>query len=155
MIGEEQDEMNRDVAVRLDCDGAVATMTLNRPAKLNPLDRATITALRDMVTDLEARPEIRVIRLTGAGKAFSAGGDLAGYISLASKLQSVIVEVTLQTQRQIAQPVALAFQGRCHHAGGKLLPVAVEADRQAGKVYVYATHLNVPGLPCHPDLFTA
>ncbi|MBT4690762.1 MAG: enoyl-CoA hydratase/isomerase family protein [Rhodospirillaceae bacterium] len=68
--------------VLLHCDGAVATITLNRPEKLNPLDGATIIQLRDVVADLEGRSDILVVRLTGAGKAFSAGGDLGGYISL-------------------------------------------------------------------------
>lgn len=82
MSNELQDPGNQHALVRLDREGAVATLILNRPDKLNPLDSATISFLRDMVTDLEERPEIRVVRLTGAGKAFSAGGDLAGYLSL-------------------------------------------------------------------------
>jgi enoyl-CoA hydratase/carnithine racemase len=82
MSNEEQNLDDHGALVRLSYDGPVATMTLNRPDKLNPLDSATITALRGLVGELEARADIRVVRLMGAGKAFSAGGDLAGYISL-------------------------------------------------------------------------
>ena len=69
-------------AVLLRCDDAVATLTLNRPDKLNPLDGDTIAALGAMVEELDGLADIRVVRLTGAGKAFSADDDLAGYISL-------------------------------------------------------------------------
>ena len=60
----------------------LATLTLNRAAKLNPLDWETVQALLAAVDALEAEPEIAVVILTGAGRAFSAGGDLEGYLSL-------------------------------------------------------------------------
>ncbi|SLN70642.1 enoyl-CoA hydratase/isomerase family protein [Oceanibacterium hippocampi] len=62
--------------------GAVASITLNRPDKMNPLDRATIAGLIETVAEIEAEPAVRVVSITGAGKAFSAGGDLEGYRSL-------------------------------------------------------------------------
>lgn len=60
----------------------LAALTLNRPAKLNPLDWRTIKALLAAVKRLEKDPEIAVVILTGAGRAFSAGGDLEGYLAL-------------------------------------------------------------------------
>ena len=60
----------------------VATLTLNRAAKLNPLDWKTVQALLAAVDALEAEAEIAAVILTGAGRAFSAGGDLEGYLSL-------------------------------------------------------------------------
>jgi enoyl-CoA hydratase len=56
--------------------GAVAYLTLNRPEKLNALNAAMLSGLRLALTAVEADPEIRVVILTGAGRAFSAGFDL-------------------------------------------------------------------------------
>jgi enoyl-CoA hydratase len=60
----------------------LATLTLNRAAKLNPLDWKTVQALLRAVDRLEAERDVSVVILTGAGRAFSAGGDLEGYLSL-------------------------------------------------------------------------
>lgn len=57
-------------------------ISLNRPDKLNPLDWDTIVQLNDILSEFSEREEIRVISLTGKGKAFSAGGDLKSYIEL-------------------------------------------------------------------------
>ncbi len=58
-------------------DGAIGIITINRPAKLNALDLATIEAMQSALADMEADPAVRVIIFTGAGKAFVAGGDIA------------------------------------------------------------------------------
>jgi enoyl-CoA hydratase/carnithine racemase len=58
--------------------GPVARVTLNRPDKRNPIGPATCGELVQAFGELKARPEIRVVVLTGAGSVFSAGGDLAG-----------------------------------------------------------------------------
>ena len=58
--------------------GAVTTLRLDRPEKLNALDDAIRSGLADALAELEDRPEIRVVVLEGAGRAFSAGADLSG-----------------------------------------------------------------------------
>ena len=58
-------------------DGAVATITVNRPAVRNALNDATLGAIDAAVAALDADPDVRVILLTGAGdKAFIAGADI-------------------------------------------------------------------------------
>jgi enoyl-CoA hydratase len=58
-------------------EGAVATVTLNRPKALNALNTQTVTELLQLSTDLEANPAVRAVVLTGAGeKAFVAGADI-------------------------------------------------------------------------------
>jgi enoyl-CoA hydratase len=58
-------------------DGAVATVTLNRPKVLNALNQRTIAELGQAIDELEADPDVRVIILTGAGdRAFVAGADI-------------------------------------------------------------------------------
>ena len=54
----------------------IATVTLNRPARRNALSAELIAGLRRALTDLDARPDVRVIVLTGADPAFCAGLDL-------------------------------------------------------------------------------
>lgn len=57
--------------------GAVALLTVNRPAALNALDLPTLAAFEAAFAAAEADPEVRVIVITGAGeKAFVAGGDI-------------------------------------------------------------------------------
>lgn len=58
-------------------EGAIGYITINRPEKLNALDLATIEAMDDALSTLEADAAVRVIIFTGAGKAFVAGGDIA------------------------------------------------------------------------------
>jgi enoyl-CoA hydratase len=58
-------------------DGAVATLTINRPKVLNALDIPTLLALEAAWSEVEADPAVRVIVITGAGeRAFIAGGDI-------------------------------------------------------------------------------
>ena len=59
-----------------------ALVTLNRPASLNAVDSAMIAALDDALDRIESSPEVRAVLVTGAGRAFCAGGDLKGYIAL-------------------------------------------------------------------------
>ena len=59
-------------------EGAVATVTLNRPDKLNALNQELLTELHAAMGDLDRDPDVRVAILTGAGeKAFAAGADIA------------------------------------------------------------------------------
>jgi enoyl-CoA hydratase len=66
-----------DDTIRIARDGAVATLTINRPATLNALDTATIAALHEALDEVEQDSAIRVLILTGEGRAFVAGGDIA------------------------------------------------------------------------------
>ena len=63
-------------AILLGRDGAVATLTLNRPAALNALDMAMMDALVAHTAALAADTTLRVVVLRGAGEHFMAGGDL-------------------------------------------------------------------------------
>jgi enoyl-CoA hydratase len=58
----------------------IATLTINRPTKLNALNKATIEELHHAFTSLEMNPEVSVIVLTGSGeKAFVAGADISEF----------------------------------------------------------------------------
>lgn len=68
--------------VRFQVEGAIATITLARAEKLNALDLSMIEALVESADAIEASREIRCAIITGEGKAFCAGGDIAGWGSL-------------------------------------------------------------------------
>jgi 2-(1,2-epoxy-1,2-dihydrophenyl)acetyl-CoA isomerase len=57
-------------------DGALVTVTLNRPEKLNALDLEHVVALRDALRELAGDDDVRAVVLTGAGRGFCAGGDV-------------------------------------------------------------------------------
>lgn len=59
--------------------GPVAILTLNRPDKLNALSNELIASIMDMLNSIELDSSIRVVVITGAGRAFSAGADIAGF----------------------------------------------------------------------------
>jgi enoyl-CoA hydratase/carnithine racemase len=68
-------------------DGPVRVLTLNRPDELNPFDghmhRAMVRILDELADDTDARAVV----LTGSGRAFSAGGDLTGFATMADDLE--------------------------------------------------------------------
>ena len=60
--------------------GAVRVISVNRPEKLNALNRATMEALHGAFDSAAADPGVRAVILTGSGaKAFVAGADIAGW----------------------------------------------------------------------------
>jgi enoyl-CoA hydratase/carnithine racemase len=69
--------------VRLERDGVVATVTLNRPAKLNSLTPAMLDQLELTARELDADSDVRVVILTGGGeKAFCVGADINEWAAL-------------------------------------------------------------------------
>lgn len=62
--------------ITVQADGAVATVTLNRPEALNAITPTMLAELNTAFDELAGRPDVTVIVLTGAGRAFSAGVDL-------------------------------------------------------------------------------
>src|SRR5260370_941731 len=73
----------------LDIDGARATIRLNRPKHLNRLQADDLDALLKLFDRIEADPAVRVMVLTGTGRAFSAGYDLN---SVAERATSAVEE---------------------------------------------------------------
>src|SRR6187200_1912615 len=61
-------------------ENGIATVTINRPEKLNALNKVTIAELHEAFKTLQHNPEIHVIVLTGSGeKAFVAGADISEF----------------------------------------------------------------------------
>lgn len=64
----------------LEVDGSILTITINRPSKLNALNKATIEELHQAIKEADSDPDCKVIILTGSGeKAFVAGADISEF----------------------------------------------------------------------------
>ena len=74
-------------AIRVEHDGAIATLTLCRPDKKNALSIALRDEVSDALDELAARPETSVVIVTGEGDVFSAGFDLGEFGDLSPEHQ--------------------------------------------------------------------
>jgi 2-(1,2-epoxy-1,2-dihydrophenyl)acetyl-CoA isomerase len=110
--------------LRLEVDGPVATITLDRPAALNALTVPVKVALRETLESLAADRSVRVVILTGAGRAFCAGQDLAERDQPdAAPLEVEVRErynPIIRAIRSMGQPVIAAVNGVAAGAGASL-----------------------------------
>ncbi|MBB1594480.1 enoyl-CoA hydratase/isomerase family protein [Achromobacter sp. UMC46] len=79
--------------VQLEAEGALATLTLNRADTLNAIDVAMAQDLQRAAQWLEARKEIRVVRLRAAGKAFCAGGDISMFTGEPAQVRNTLLDL--------------------------------------------------------------
>jgi 2-(1,2-epoxy-1,2-dihydrophenyl)acetyl-CoA isomerase len=113
-------------------EGRVATLILNRPERMNALNANLVLALNDALTRVEADPEINVVVLAGAGRAFCAGGDLTvigkgRQENNITELQPILragMQMVLKI-RTMRQPVIAAVHGAAAGAG---MNIALAAD---------------------------
>jgi enoyl-CoA hydratase len=70
---------SRDIEVE---SGRARILTLLRAEQRNPIDSATAAELRSLLTEADEASDVRAVIVTGSGPAFSAGGDLRGYLTL-------------------------------------------------------------------------
>jgi enoyl-CoA hydratase len=83
-------------SVTLAANDGIATLTVNRPDKLNALNAATIADLGAAIEEVRSRADIRGLILTGAGRAFVAGADIS---ELAAETPVSARELALEGQR--------------------------------------------------------
>ncbi|WP_375002074.1 enoyl-CoA hydratase/isomerase family protein [Aeromicrobium sp. CTD01-1L150] len=120
-------------------EGAVRTLTLNRPDKLNALNTSLTQALLDAFQEAEAT-SVRAVVLAGGGRSFCAGADLSEFGDLTPDNEEAVTaraELTARTQmvaRTLSIPVIVAVQGSAVGGGaglalgGDLLIVAEDAQ---------------------------
>jgi enoyl-CoA hydratase len=107
--------MNYDNILVTETNGT-ATITINRPTKLNALNKATIQELHDAFKMLESNKEIRVIILTGSGeKAFVAGADISEFANFSVEegvqLAAAGQELLFDLVENLKTPVIAAING--------------------------------------------
>jgi enoyl-CoA hydratase/carnithine racemase len=107
-----------------DFDGDVATITLNRPDKKNPLTFDSYAELRDLFFELEHTPAVKCVVITGAGGNFCSGGDVHEIIGPLTRMDdSGLIQFTRMTgdlvraMRNCPQPIVAAVEGICAGAG--------------------------------------
>jgi len=100
----------------------VAHVTLNRPDAANAFDLGLVRAFHRAMIDCDKNRAVRAVLLTGAGKMFSAGGDLKFFLQAGDRVASVLAEMTAGLHAGIAvmnrmdAPVVIAVNGMA--AGG-------------------------------------
>ncbi|MEP9349569.1 crotonase/enoyl-CoA hydratase family protein [Xanthobacter sp. KR7-225] len=120
--------------------GAIATLTLNRPRKLNALDYETIDTLLADLDAIEGDDAVRGIILTGAGeRAFSAGGDIPQFArSVALGADPALRDFVARGQRLTARieafrkPIVVAVNGLAFGGGCEVTeaaPLAVASEQ--------------------------
>ncbi len=104
--------------------GAIATITLNRPERLNALTFEVYHELADLFAALNARPHIRCVVITGKGRGFCSGGDVNDIIGqLLGRSMEDLVAFTrmtgalIQRIRECTKPVVAAINGVAAGAG--------------------------------------
>jgi enoyl-CoA hydratase/carnithine racemase len=114
----------RSFLYAVDQASSVATITLNRPERLNALTFEVYTELRDTFRALNGEPGVRAVVITGTGRAFCTGGDVEDIIgALFSRDPAGLLEFTRLTGdlilsiRQCRRPVVAALNGPVAGAG--------------------------------------
>ena len=114
----------------------VATLTLNRPDRKNPLTFASYAEMRDLFERLRHAPDVRVVVLVGAGDNFCSGGDVHEIIGPLLRLSApellMFTRMTgdlVKAMRHCPQPILAAVDGVCAGAGAIL---AMASDLRVG-----------------------
>jgi 2-(1,2-epoxy-1,2-dihydrophenyl)acetyl-CoA isomerase len=100
-------------------DGAVLTITLNRPDVYNAVNRAMHEGLAAALADAR-NPDVRAVVLTGAGRGFCSGQDLREFQELPGGVQQALEETyhpNVRAIRALEKPVIAAINGACAGAG--------------------------------------
>lgn len=107
----------------LEVSDGIATITINRPKKLNSLNAAVLRDLADAIHDLFGNKELRAVILTGAGKAFVAGADIFAMSSLTpleAENFSREGQATFRALEELPVPVIAAVNGYALGGGCEL-----------------------------------
>lgn len=113
-------------------EAGVATLTFNRPEKLNALTFEVYADLRDLLTELPQHQDVRVLVITGTGRGFCSGGDVNAIIGELLKMDAGerleftrMTGTVTQRMRESPVPIVAAINGVAAGAGAVL---ALAAD---------------------------
>jgi 2-(1,2-epoxy-1,2-dihydrophenyl)acetyl-CoA isomerase len=114
-----QEPMN----VRLEKEGAIAVLTLDRPDRLNAMADPMWDALYEHLGSIAVDDDIRAVILTGAGRAFCSGGDVTGMAKsdiVSGRARSKRRHRTVQALHTLEKPVIAAVRGPVYGIGNAL-----------------------------------
>jgi enoyl-CoA hydratase/carnithine racemase len=117
-------------ALQLDIDGALATLTLNRPAARNALNVAMWRALPEVIEAVGCNAAIRVLIVRGAGENFASGADIGEFPTVfagrdAAHHYARLLEAATGAIAALEKPVIAEIEGYCIGAG---LAIALACD---------------------------
>jgi enoyl-CoA hydratase/carnithine racemase len=132
-------------------DGPVATITLNRPEKLNALTLPMLSALDEALLAIDADPDVRVMVIKGSGpKAFSAGADVVAWSSLAPlemwRTWTRTGHRVMERLESLRQPTIAALNGMAY-GGGLELALACDLRLAADHVKLGAPEVGIATVP--------
>lgn len=118
--------------LKFEVDRGIATITLNRPDKLNAFTEAMQDAWLEALEECRANPDIRVVVMTGTGRAFTTGGDIETFSASAAQtpanIKARVADGVQRLPRKIAEldkPVIAALNGLATGGG---LDIALACD---------------------------
>jgi enoyl-CoA hydratase/carnithine racemase len=116
-------------AITFELSDRIATITLNRPERLNAINEEMRDDFRRLFTELQSNEDIGVVILTGAGRAFSAGGDMEyferDWNTVKFRAENHRLTQFFDELEVIEKPVLAAINGPCTGAG---LQVTLSCD---------------------------
>ena len=135
----------------LTVEGGIATVTLNRPERKNPLTFESYAELRDTFRAWRTDPVVKAVVITGAGGNFCSGGDVFEIIEPLTKMNTAALHAfttmtgdLVKEMRACPQPIVSAVEGICAGAGAI---IAMASDlRVAGAGAKVAFLFNRVGL---------
>jgi enoyl-CoA hydratase/carnithine racemase len=131
-------------------DGAIATVTLNNPERLNALNRAMWARLGEVMRELSADDALRCVVVRGAGdKAFAAGADIAEFANERANAKQAksygnLIHETMRAVARCRHPTVALIQGAC--VGGGLEIAAMCDLRVCGQSSRFGIPVNRLGL---------
>jgi enoyl-CoA hydratase len=140
-----------DQTLVVSLDGPIATITLNRPEKLNALTLSMLSALDDALLAIDTDAGIRVVVITGSGaKAFSAGADVVAWSSLAPldmwRTWTRTGQRVMDRLESLRQPSIAALNGVAY-GGGLELALACDVRLAADHVMLGAPEVGIATVP--------
>lgn len=135
--------------IRLEKDDGVGTIFLNRPDKLNAMNAKMSEEVRDAVCVMDNDPEVKVVVITGDGRAFCAGGDIESFADAVKQgdpevggiyLVPTAFNSTPLALRQMKKPTIASLNGHAVGAGCTLAlccDIRIAAEKaQIGAIFV-------------------
>lgn len=142
--------------IRFTVSEGVATITLDRPDKLNSFDRGMSLEVIDALDKVKEDATVRALLITGEGRAFSAGQDLAEAIAPGSKIEYILTEQynpMVSRIRSLPKPVVAAVNGVAAGAGANIA-FACDLTLAAESANFIQSFINIGLIPDSGGTFT-
>jgi len=133
--------MTQQPTLKFQKDADLAILTFNQPKAHNAVDTETATAALAAVRELQNDAEVRVVIITGAGKAFISGADIAEMRTKTptqARVYSELGHTLVRAIGQLDRPVIAAINGFCFGGG---MEIALVADI---RIASERAHLSLP-----------